>query len=189
MTNNVNQYNEHIQNKSYSNQSTYLCENEKKPAKRHIVLPNSAEYGAADGRRHVIPPNSQHSTAEVVFDNGGKEPKIGNFPTNMSRFMKGRDFDQLIEQINAPSTNSTKLATVSKTETSYDATSTKPLGFTKVDKWRQEEMKQIKSLTVRIIYLYYFKTEFILVSICIIHTEKSWKITLLGRTKWNICSN
>ena len=151
VTKNVNQYNAHIQGKSDNNQSTYLCENERKPAKRAIAVPASAEYDAAPGKRHVVPP-SAHATAEVVFDNGGKEPKIGNFPTNMSRFMKGRDFDMLIDQINAPSTSSTKLSssTVAKPEKNRETISTKAPNSNTIDKWRQEEVKQIKALTVRI---------------------------------------
>lgn len=166
VTKNVNQYNEYIHSKSDNNQSAYLCESERKPAKRPIVLPSSAEYGAAAGRRHVEPPSAQHSTAEVVFDNGGKEPKIGNFPTNMSRYMKGRDFDMLIDQINAPSTSSTKLtlSTSSKLEKKSETMSTKAPNSNTIDKWKQEEVKQIKALTVRkFVRLHYSNFSYLLI--------------------------
>ena len=137
-----------------------------KPARRSIPLAASPEY-IPKGKLHVVPPSEQHKTVDVVFDNGGREPKIGNFPTNMSRFMKGRDFDLLVEEINAPTTKtmSGKTKTLSSSQQSLESNpETKDSTMLtrtqsnsnnninrppkKLDSWKIEELKQIKLLTV-----------------------------------------
>lgn len=89
--------------KSGMNEYSGITGCEKKPFRRVLSMSPSLEYVPA-GRKHIVPQCEQHKTVETVFDNGGKEPKIGNFPTNLSRYMKGKELDSVIDQINRPTT-------------------------------------------------------------------------------------